>query len=568
MMKKEQHNSDRQNEAGFSLLELLLVVGVSAVIMVGAVSLSNGWIERIADKREARYFKTVMNAAEEYISVNFANIWTTGMGEQYGDVNGDGTLNNLDIVNLNRVIRIGMDTPAVGLPYFLEDASGSLPAAFPPDSPLGYQPMVYLRNLGYVGGVRTLEIFVMAESRNGKQMLSISRASNVARDIGPEGATISMLNLGNAGTPVASGFCNADNIITSIYGMWQVSMNVFSASPLNADHQYCPALQPNANNEGAYVGMRRVVEASDQILEGVLYRTAISGRPDANRMQANLDMNNFNVQNVNAITADRVDVQGTLSLNNENSSFYVDEVASIGGGLNVRADPTSSTGVPDPNCFWAGGAPSTLNPGATNPCDLQGGNVIISSGGGTVLRATGDLVANTARLNAANVNGNGDMVVGNQFLVENTTTINGNTQTAVMAGISPASTLNAGAINTSIMQASAMNSSGGVGANLNGGLVASSITATTAGLTANNLEVRSTNASNGVLQADTSLSVSQLLTADQATVDTLTACTSSVIHHYNSDSSDPIYGPNDMERNYSPTFDCSPGQGPPPPLGP
>lgn len=541
-------------ESGFTLLEALLVVGISAIILTGAVQVADDWMKRIANKYEARFYQTVMNATEEYLQVNFGDIWTIGMGETFVG-NGDGVFENTsDINNLNRVLRIGINAPATGNTFFLSDGTSALPAGFASDtvngpaiSHLGYEVRVFVRNLGYVGGIRTLEAFVAAGSSPAipKPLMSIARASSIAKDIGPEGGVVSMLNPRTTLNPaggIAGGFCAASNVVGSIYGGWSFTMDVLNgANPINADNAYCPPIQPGADNQGAYVIMRRIVAVPDNILEDILYRVAIPGRLEANQMQANLDMNSLPIQNVNSMTADDVDVQGSLNMNiNPGTNLYIDETASFNNVTVTRA------------------------------ADFSGGNVIVynSAANPTPSPAVtaGALNAADASVRAENSNVSGTATIANQMIANTTMNISGPLSAGGIVGTTPASVLTANAVTTGVTQTSDLNVANTVpGFALGSGLVTSSLDAQNS-LTVNTIDfVNNNEGTGGIMQVTGSLDVTGSLNADQVTMDNLNNCESNWVHHYDSDTNDGVYGPLD-QGPYGGTFDCSPGAGPPQPL--
>ena len=547
------------SEEGFSLLEALLVVGVSSVILLGSVQLANDWAEQIVDIEEAEYIVTIADAADGFVNANFADIWTTAMGETF-DPGLDGIFTNADINNLGRVIRIDVSGPAAtGLPanYTLQDpASGTLPVGFPNVSPLNFSPRIFIRNMGYVNENRILELYVMTDSVSGN-MLSIARANRIAGNIGTQGASISRIDP-NTATPFAGGFCTAANVFGSIFGTWQISMDAFNNSPVNAlniDNSYCPATQPGANNQGSYVALRRVLEFDAGIIGDVLYRVAIPGQPDANRMQANLDMNGQNITNVGAMSADSMRVQGNMTMQGNAATTYVEETTRIAGaGSTLRARPVPGGFAPDPNCGWDPGNPGQLDPSVAGAgtCDLVGGNLSVTTG--NAASGLDSVVATAVTAPAASLTANriisiNTLNVGNQALISGTAIVN----SATTGGVA-ANNLNVVSnIDTSSLQSSQLNNTTSIDSqSMISGSLGVSGTLNTPSLTVS----QDSSGGQGVLQSSGTVVIGNGLTANQAAIDNLGGCQATVIHRFDLDNDRNYYEiPGDFE-NGVPSYDC------------
>lgn len=533
MLKKIFTSMKRQE--GFTLFELLLVVGVSSVLVVGAVRLTGDWAQQIADQQEARYLQTVMNAANTFVTTNFAAIWSAGMGENFIDNNADTFCCNAgDTLNFGRVIRVDINFPAgPGLLYSLKTPfSGSLDAGFPNLTPLRFAPEIYIRNLGYVGETRTFEIFVMTNSAGGA-LLPLNRANNVARLIGPEGAVVSRINYGTK-TIYAGAFCDFGNVIDSKFGTWQITMDLLNTPgtfALDAANAYCPAVQPGLNGQGGYVALRRVVKFEEANLDDVLYRVAIPGNPDANRMQANLDMNGRNILRTDAVSADRLLVTGNVNIANGSSTIFIEENARFtdngGLGSGIRPNPIPGGASPDSACGWDPLNPNQLDPAVVGTCDLRGGNLTISPTG-----ASGDaLIVNSLNAADSSVSAN-RLIVGGSLDVGENIDISGTAQITdgTVNGVATNTVTVNGALSSTLIQSTNLTNTTAM---TSGHMIAGSV-GVNGTLTADNLDVVQTSGgSQGVYQASGAMNITGGLTANQVAVTNLTACQATVIHRFN-----------------------------------
>lgn len=542
-------------ESGFSLLELLFVIGVSSVILLGSVRMADSWAEDLRDLKEAQYIKTVMDAAQLYVQNNFDRIWEDPllMNEAAPTVNIDGTL-TWNLNNPGRVLRLGLNAPSNGRPadFFLQDpVDGTLRPQFPLQSPLSFEPKIYVRNNGIspVQETRTLELFVITDTNNAF-MLPVSRANNVASKLGPEAGVYSRIN--PDGSVFAGGFCTAGNIVRSLFGLWEITADMLTgANTPNTDNEYCPATQPGPDGRGGYVIVRRVIEDKNEIINDVLYRVNIDGRPKANQMQANLNMNNNGIQGANIMSADKLIITGNMDLSASNTIFYVEETGRFAGaGSRVLAVPVG-VGSPDPDCFWndVNSPTRALNPAATGPCDLRGGNLTVA--GTPAIAGRNALTADqlnapfstlsSQRLQASNINVNGTA------LYNSTSTI---AQAEVGGLVSSDVTVN-GNIQTQSLQSGNMDVSG---TPIVGSLVSQYVQMPQ--IAVGDLQVnRDSDGTKGNIQINGALALNNGLNADQARFVNITNCQTNIITRFDLDADGNRYEVPDDRENVA-TYDC------------
>lgn len=372
-----------QKEGGVSLLELLLVVGIGGVSVMGLSYMAQDWRETARNESIARHLSTVHAAAETYVQANFADIWANpaGFAENTLDVNGDGEVNEMDPLNnpLPYIV-IPLDDDGAS-PWFLKDSSGALSPGFPDKNAFNQSIRVLAREAGYVQGKRAIDVITIAQADAldpDARPLPEERLQDIARFVGDKGGVFSAIN-------VVGDVCT-DGEIKSVYGGW-----TFQAADLTGGG-LCDGVVAPQVGIGGYVAAVGTVFYQDAMKSDVLYKVAIPGRPELNRMEANLDMNNLDIQGVRYLTADNLRVEGNLVA--DTASVTIDGVLRAQGARNV-VNVALDGGAGDPCRFTdpLSGA-ATLDPAATGPCTASGGYLVINGR---------NLSGTTAPLNVENV---------------------------------------------------------------------------------------------------------------------------------------------------------------------
>lgn len=309
-------------QAGISLLEVLLSVGIGAVIVLGAVRIAYDWAERVRHRDEASYLLSVSNAAQAYVSTNFGAIMQDGFHESLADNNSDGVIDNADLVNIGRAIMVPMDDEGTG--FYLKDGTIGLRPNYPSITPSGRDVRVYVRNLGFIGKQRTLEILTvtsLTNARDGKPMPELD-VRDIAQAIGPEG-----------GIYKTTGSCQS-GVLQSVYGSWEVGSDTISqASKLMPGvTPYCPARDVSRGVD-TYVALQSRLTYESGVSRDYLYRVAIPGAPELNSMETNIDMNSHPVLNVASMSVDNLQVRGNALISGQDSgaALYVDEGLRVAG---------------------------------------------------------------------------------------------------------------------------------------------------------------------------------------------------------------------------------------------
>lgn len=348
-----------RSQSGFSLLEVLLSVGVGAIIVLGAARLAQDWAERIRHREEASYLMTVNEAAKSYVTTNFGSILQDGFLENLNNITQDDVADNAAMVNVGRSILIPMENE--GARFYLKDGTIGLAANFPGRSPLGRTPQVYVRHLGSIGGQLTLQIITATtvENQDRARPLTALAVNDIARAIGPEAGTFSSRN-----------GCNGE--IASVFGNWVLSASTISDSSrlMGSMAPYCPPSN-EPRGVGDYVVLQDRITYASVASNDYLYRVPISGMPMANQMETNLDMNNHGVVNVSSLSVDNMLVDGNAYIAGAGgTAMFVDEAMRVSG-------PGSRIAGTSNNLTASGGtlrtenlAISALNPDARLDEDL------------------------------------------------------------------------------------------------------------------------------------------------------------------------------------------------------
>ncbi len=326
-MKQTNHKG---HEAGFSLIEVLLSISIGALIILGAVRISQDWAERVRHREEASYLIAVNEAAKSYVATNFGAIVQDGFLETITDIS---EADNSMLANVGRSLSIPIENNGGG--FHLKDGTIGLPANFSDTTPLGRTVTVYVRNLGFIGDQLTLQVITTTGVDDASTARPLTRlaATDIARSIGVEAGIFST----GAG---------CDGAISSVYGNWNLPGSTLnSASALmSGTSAYCPPANVTRGVSDYVVLQDRVTYAS-MVSGDYLYRVPIAGMPSANRMDTNLDMNQFNIDDVASITVDNMVVQGNVYVTGTGgAALYVDEALRVSGsGSHIRGTRTNTS---------------------------------------------------------------------------------------------------------------------------------------------------------------------------------------------------------------------------------
>lgn len=345
-----------QCESGFSLVELLLSIGVLSLMVLGIMQVTHNWAQQRGNEQDAAYLIKVNVAAQSYAGTNFDAIMETGFGENIGDTNGDDTLDNNDLINVGRAIQIPIEDD--GGPFYLKDGTASISLDFPDTTPSGREAAVYIRNLGYIDEKITLEVFTVTDGR----AMDALRARSIARAIGPEG-----------GLYTGAGGCGGS--FEGVYGNWILPEDSLSGSAMmSGNPDYCPDAGEAGQN--LYVALQGRVTGDGTISDEYLYRVSVPGRPELNRMETNIDLQGQAVINAGYMTADNVQVGGSMNATGDPAQtvLYVDQALRMAGSGHEFQDIRVVNDLP------GGSADLSVTSLSANNATLTSANMSLSGG--------------------------------------------------------------------------------------------------------------------------------------------------------------------------------------------
>lgn len=275
--------SRRDRRAGFSLLELLLVIGVSSALTMVAIQVFNDFTERSINRRAGNHILKIQSSAEEFVAANFTDLWDN-------NIPATGDIDQIDLADL-----IG---------------EGFLPEDYRSINVFRQNTRILIRNAGdgFTGG-RTIEVLSVTEDTDDgvDRSWSNERIIDAARGAGPKVGVI-------VNTTTGPGCCAGN--IQSLFGEWSVPLADFVA-----EFNYT-----NDPNRGYLASYGRV--AFSQTFNGdYLYRVEIPGQPQVNQMETNLDMTQNVLNGVGVVTADNIGVG--YSYDTATGAWVGDNTASI-----------------------------------------------------------------------------------------------------------------------------------------------------------------------------------------------------------------------------------------------
>jgi type II secretory pathway pseudopilin PulG len=263
-MKHSTRNSYRgkylyKRNRGFSLLEIVLVLGIAALMSVLIMSTWQTSAERIRAKGVGDKLQIVTEAAKSYVKANAAELQA-----------------------------VAPTSGALAIPVAKTSASGAIPAG--PSSKLkslqggGFLPVSFIDNNAF--GQNTVLLVKKNASGNGLEALVTTYGG---RSMPDDMLGHAANGMGAIGGYVPTRYVNtADSgAVVGNYGGWRTAVNAWGAA----------ATRPSAGH------LQTTLAFDDTaLLADYLYRDDI-GVPAANRMSTNIDMDNNDIENADKITA-------------------------------------------------------------------------------------------------------------------------------------------------------------------------------------------------------------------------------------------------------------------------
>ena len=249
------------NKKGFSLLELLLVVGVFSILLAYASSIYDSWYRDSIDRKVVNEILYLQNAAEGYVNLNFERVLPP--------------LGSIDEIDINDLI-----------------AENALPNGYSNINSHRQRMRVLISHTtdsAVNGSVVDVLTITDNPSLANVQRIPNNRLFRVAENF-PEIGIVSNITLG-------PDCCNGT--VQSLLGLWRLPLSDISG-----------LYTTTANDDGGYLAAYGRVSIDQDIVSNYLYRVPIASVPNANTMEVNLDMGGNDIINTNAIISDAINIGG------------------------------------------------------------------------------------------------------------------------------------------------------------------------------------------------------------------------------------------------------------------
>ncbi|MDB5477669.1 MAG: hypothetical protein JWM96_164 [Alphaproteobacteria bacterium] len=352
MMQQREQNS----ESGFTLLELLLVIGISAVFLAGLAQITRSWVDTEVSDSAGQHLQRVGNVVQNYLESQ----WTL-LPASVPDVIADGAMPGSPWAGLATALdREGLLTGGV-----LRSPAGSdLQIAFVilPGTPNIYRATIF-----------------------SKTTILNKKALNAARQAGAIGGTI-------------SAFPSAGNAVGA-FGQWSAPVASLTGGvvtfPVTAERGYLVAV---------------ISYSSETLCGSFLFRENNALCPNGTTMSADLNMNGNDINAAGEIDTRDLNVANRANLGDTtvsgpatfNGPATMAQGMTVNNGMNVAGDAQFAGNV-------------TMTGGTLNVTDLNASSVAAPQINTNTLNAN-NLALNTNNGSLAvdgNMTVNGDLAVGN-----------------------------------------------------------------------------------------------------------------------------------------------------------
>lgn len=351
--------------SGFTLMELLLSIGLLAMLLAGMYQILDSWMQRAVNRIAAADMMRVQNAAQDYVLANFEPLKTEPIN----------VFVEMDIEDLKE--------------------GNYLPAGYQPRNTFRQRIRVFRRNLeverlnpdgtvsldvnGDPAVIITIEVVTVSDNPAGAVIrVANQRLRDTAQAGGPRMGIISNM--------VAPGMTYT-GLATSPYNEWYVPLSELQSAGYTA----------SPDSIGGYLAAYGLVNAeATDVNDKWLYRVTIDNRPELNRMATNLNMNSHRVENVGTMIADRMNVTGNAAFrgvaqgvtSETAQAMTVEQALRIDTANEARINMRDNSGA----CTFTdvGGGNRTISGGG---CNIAGGELQVVSGADNAIMTIGTLTA-------------------------------------------------------------------------------------------------------------------------------------------------------------------------------
>lgn len=375
-----------KKQDGFSLLEMLLTVGVFGLITLGFVQLTRDYMDDKQAYAAAEHMKIIHDGAYEFVMDNF----TTYLGGAVGS--------------------------SVIVPFNTIRANGHIPAHIGQVNSFGRTVQVVAITTNLTPNIITLVCITIGRP------IPEERVMAAAEYLGGYGGIWSAIDRDlTAGTSVGN--------IVGTFGMWSVPQ-------LPITNALGGTITAPTVATGAHLATYNFINFDDE-LGDYLYRVNVAGASEANRMAVNIDMSNNDLRGI-----DNLNATGNMTLNDV-ADFR--GFSYTGGSLNVTNNVTATGNMR--SIAGAGMNARGGNAVIDVQNDVTANQLLLGNAGGaaTMNATTGTITnasVNTATANTVEVSNiiatGGSSILATNAVVNNmtTTTANGRVEVGEITGAS------------------------------------------------------------------------------------------------------------------------------------
>ncbi len=352
-------------ERGMSLFETLLAVGVTAVFFAFVINIGNIIAREQAIQAAANYVNQIDQAMNNGLKDpnNFAALY--GVLQAAGG-QGQATINDLRAGT--GILNVLPPSPLLG-------------ATFPDPGPLNQTYRILLRiadNMANPNDIPVIETFIASQT-----LVSDDYALRISGALGGKGGALrDTPNLGVG-------------MIRGAFANW--SAPILNLNMTGWFGAVAAAAPPTVNNGGYVVAYHYYDQ--QRIAKDYLYRINVAGNPNLNRMQGDLDMNNYNVLGVDNIatsgtlTSQQMRVQGNMIVSGDTA---------ITGNMQSDGNSTITGNIEAP-----GNLALSVNGGTLQTDTATANNALFSSTLDAKSMTTNQLSANRVAMSNGNWNTSG-----------------------------------------------------------------------------------------------------------------------------------------------------------------
>lgn len=423
-----QISAKRQNQKGFTLLELLLSIALLALLLAGIYKIFDDWLTRSVNRTAAADMMRVQSAAEDFVFANFE--------------------------------AMRADPPGfIEIPVAALIAANHLPNGYQAVNAFRQSVRAFRRNLvtqrlnrdgtgavntmGQPIMITTIEVLTLSDNNGAIDIVENDRLLDAARAGGPKMGVVMNIVLG--------GTVTFTNNIASPMGEWSIPL-----ADINALYTR------TATAVGGYLAVHGLVSSeSSEANDNYLYRVSVNQRPELNRMATDLNMGSNPITNVGTFVADDVVVNGNAAFLGITQGLTTDtaQALTIDQALRVEgagADESRIYMRQASGTCGLGALPAA--PGGTRTmapvgaCTVSGGELNVISAAATNKDATADI--------AGDLRADGSILTDITTVTDTTTSdgistfreLRGTDLTASLNVVAPTSQVNGNLIQTRQLQ--------------------------------------------------------------------------------------------------------------------